>query len=113
MLRMTTITNHRESATALLKSDGRANRLLLKVMAGLTCLAILGCNGSGPSKAIVDAGRFFQMGKNQEALDALKDEESAEGSYLKAVALTRLKLSDTAREQILKAIELDEENAKY
>jgi len=70
-----------------------------------------GCGGSGPSPQVLEAHRLFQIGELHGAIDALHQDESAEASYLKSVALHRLKLQ--AEVHIEAALEADPENPKY
>ena len=56
---------------------------------------------------------LLPIGKPQEALDILKNENSAEGHYLKALALYRLELRDAAKEQLDKAMAKAPNNLKY
>ena len=83
-------------------------------MLGTACLLVLaGCGGSGTSPAVLEARRLFQLGQLHEAIDALQDDDSAEASYLKSVAMHRLKLPESAKPQIEAALAADPENPKY
>lgn len=79
----------------------------------LVCLTVSGCTSSGPSPAVLEARRLCQLGKFHDAIDALKDDDSAEASYLKSVAMHRLKLPDSAKPQIEAAVAAHPENPKY
>jgi Tfp pilus assembly protein PilF len=88
--------------------------------AGALCLLLLcaavglsGCGAAGPSEAVLQARRLFQLGEEQQAIDALQADDSAEAAYLKALGMSRLKLRDAALEQIAVAIEREPENPKY
>lgn len=80
----------------------------------LCCAALIsGCSEPPDSPAVIKARSLLQRNESQAALDALEGDASAEGHYLKSVALERLKLHETASHEIAAALELRPDNAKY
>ena len=89
----------------------------LRAAGRLACCLLLtlatGCGSGKPTEAVVKARSLLPLGKPQEAIDALTDDKSAEGHYLKYVALTRLELADAAQAELEKAVQQDPGNEKY
>ena len=74
---------------------------------------LAGCFGKSTRQEITDARRWLQIGKNQQALDALSEVPSAEAHYLRAVALDRLKRADAAKKEIDLALAEIPEDLRY
>lgn len=85
---------------------------LLAVVCSLTWL-LSGCGDPALSEQALEARRLLQIGQPQLALDALRDDDSAHGHYLHAVALERLKRYDAARDQIAMAMQELPENLTF
>ncbi len=84
------------------------------------CLLILllatipsGCNRHLPTAQVEIARKHLQLNRPQLAIDALVKEDSAEGHYLKAVALQAKGERAAAREQIDEALSISPEEVKY
>lgn len=88
------------------------HRCLLILLLVFTPL-LAGCGGDKSALAVKEARVLLPLGKPQEALDKLSEATSAEGLYLKAVALYNLQLNDAGREQVQKAVNADPNNPKY
>jgi tetratricopeptide (TPR) repeat protein len=101
---------HSHRRTSRQQSPHFVWKLLFAVLlAGL----LAGCGSSKPSPQVEEAKRLLQRDQPQEALDLLEAEQSAEGRYVKAVSLSRLKMRDAAREQVAAALEQKPKNLKY
>lgn len=81
------------------------------------CLvACVGCSSKAPPPELAEARRLLQLDRVQPALDvlaAMQGDPTAEGHYLKAIALDRLQMKDVAAEEIRIACEQQPENTKY
>ncbi|MDA0833901.1 MAG: hypothetical protein O2955_12400 [Planctomycetota bacterium] len=73
-------------------------------LASLTGL-ISGCGDTPVTQQVLEARRFLQVGQPQMALDALRDDPSAQGHYLQSISLERLKRYDAAQDQISIALQ--------
>ncbi len=84
---------------------------------GLGCLVLLsllgGCRGNAPTAQVEVARRHLQLNRPQLAVEALAKEDSAEGHYLKSVALQSLGQKEAARDQIKEALSIDSDDPKY
>lgn len=97
-------------------------RLLLVVKrrhwCGVLCGMLLligaaGCGARGPTKQVETARHLLQMNRAKQAVDTLSKDDSAEGHYLKAVALQTLGENAAARDQINEALSIEAYDPKY
>lgn len=81
----------------------------------ILCLATIpgGCNRHLPTAQVEVARKHLQLNRPQLAIEALAKEDSAEGHYLKAVALQAKGERVAAREQIDEALSISPEEVKY
>ncbi|HVW00164.1 MAG TPA: hypothetical protein VHB77_07490, partial [Planctomycetaceae bacterium] len=91
----------------------RSWRTALCWLALALCAVPLGCGKSGPPPEIVQARELLQVNKFQAAADLLANQKSAEGLYLKAVALHALRQPDAALDAVKKAHQLDQADPRY
>ncbi len=84
---------------------------------GLGCLLLLlclgGCRSRTSAAQVETARRSLQLNRPQLAVEALAKEDSAEGHYLKSVALQSLGQKEAARDQIREALTIDSDDPKY
>ena len=83
--------------------------LLVVLMFVLFC----GCSRHLPTAQVEIARKHLQLNRPQLAIDALAQEDSAEGHYLKAVALQSIGERAAAREQIDESLSISPEDIKY
>lgn len=74
---------------------------------------LAGCRSKAPTAQVELARRHLQLNRSRLAVEALVKEDSAEGHYLKAVALQTLGEKKAARDQIAEALSIDSEDPKY
>src|SRR5579871_4412581 len=79
----------------------------------LVCAFACGCGESQNRPLLEAARRNLQINRTQQAIDLLAKDSSAEGHYLKGVALYRLNLRNPAEEEIQAALKLKPKVAKY
>jgi predicted Zn-dependent protease len=79
----------------------------------LVLTGVVDFGGKRSSKRVEQARKMLQINRPQMAVEALANEDSAEGHYLKAVALQALKKFDPAREQINEAVAIAPNDSKY
>ncbi len=72
-----------------------------------------GCNRHVATAQVEIARKHLQLNRPQQAIDALTKEDSAEGHYLKAVALQAIGQRTAAREQIDESLSIAPEDVKY
>lgn len=72
-----------------------------------------GCNRHSPTAQVEIARKHLQLNRPQLAIDALAREDSAEGHYLKAIALQSVGERAAAREQIDESLAIAPEEVKY
>lgn len=75
--------------------------------------AAAGCRSKAPTAQVEKARRHLQLNRSRLAVEALVKEDSAEGHYLKAVALQTLGEKAAARDQIGEALSIEPEEPKY
>lgn len=92
----------------------RRHALMLGLLAcGLILGGTTGCRSQAPTAQVETARRHLQLNRPRLAVEALVKEDSAEGHYLKAVALQTLGEKAAARDQIGEALSIDSEEPKY
>ena len=84
--------------------------VLLILLVAATCG---GCNRHLPTAQVEIARKHLQLNRPQLAVEALAKEDSAEGHYLKAVALQSIGERAAAREQIDESLSISSEDVKY
>lgn len=94
------------------KTTGRRLLSGLLVILVLT-FSITGCNRHLPTAQVEVARRHLQLNRPKLAIEALAKDDSAEGHYLKAVALQSLGERAAAREQIDESLSISAEDVKY
>lgn len=72
-----------------------------------------GCGSNKPSVHAELARRHLQLNRPQLAIEALAKDDSAEGHYLKSIALQSLGQKEAARDQIREALTIDSDEPKY
>lgn len=72
-----------------------------------------GCGSRAPTAQVEIARTHLQLNRPQLAVEALAKEDSAEGHYLKSVALQSLGQTAAARDQITEALSIDSTDPKY
>lgn len=84
----------------------------LLVVVGLLTAGI-SCNRHAPTEQVEKARSQLQLNRPQAAIQALAKEDSAEGHYLKAVALQSIGEKAGAREQIEESLSIAPDEIKY
>ncbi|MDB5384616.1 MAG: hypothetical protein JWM11_262, partial [Planctomycetaceae bacterium] len=79
----------------------------------LVVVVFLNRGGKGNSARVEEARKMLQINRPRMAIEALAKEDSAEGHYLKSIALQAVGQSKAAREQISEAIGMAPSETKY
>lgn len=79
----------------------------------LVIVMIVNRGGKSPSAKVEQARKMLQINRPRLAIEALAKEDSAEGHYLKAVALQAIGQHGAAREQITEALGIAPAETKY
>ncbi len=96
------------------QSDGwRAASLLPAAVACLWLLPLSGCDRHAQTAQVEQARKQLQLNRPQRAVELLAKDDSAEGHYLKSVALQSLGDRTAAREQIEESLSIVSDSPKY
>jgi hypothetical protein len=101
------------SATVIQKWGKLLTALICCVVGLLVLTGFLNFGGRSSDARVEKARKMLQINRPQAAIDALANEDSAEGHYLKAVALQSLGKLDAARDQMSEAISIAPHQPKY
>ncbi|MES2793876.1 MAG: hypothetical protein V4719_29960 [Planctomycetota bacterium] len=102
----------RQDLCSPVRRNHRSFYLVTALILSVTLL-IAGCNRHLPTAQVEKARKHLQLNRPQLAIESLAKDDSAEGHYLKAVALQSVGEKAAARQQINESLSIAPEDVKY